>query len=149
MWKNKHKGNVQPIVQTFPKDTSMVSSRREVSIASYQWPIPPASEMVRYEECCPWAATRILTMAEEQWEHRRILEKESVSAWIKINKTWQIFAFIIAISMIVWSFILIFLWKSLQWFSTLWVSIIWGLGIYIYGKNKQEPKNKQETKEKE
>ncbi|MCA1604551.1 MAG: DUF2335 domain-containing protein [Acidobacteria bacterium] len=41
---------------------------------SYEGPLPPAQELIRYNEAHPDAAHRIITMAEKQEFHRQKLE---------------------------------------------------------------------------
>jgi hypothetical protein len=48
--------------------------RREVLAFAYEGPLPPAQELIRYNQAHPEAAHRIITMAESQEAHRQKLE---------------------------------------------------------------------------
>jgi len=48
--------------------------------AEYYSPIPPASEMERYQQLTPDATSRILAMAENQSSHRQEIEKIAVKS---------------------------------------------------------------------
>lgn len=46
----------------------------------YSGPIPPASELIKYNEACENAADRIITMAEKQAKHRQDMEKAELES---------------------------------------------------------------------
>lgn len=46
-----------------------------VAQQQYSGPIPPASELIKYNDACNNAADRIIAMAEEQAKHRQAMEK--------------------------------------------------------------------------
>jgi uncharacterized membrane protein len=48
--------------------------RREVFAFAYEGPLPPAQELIKYNQAHPEAAHRIITMAESQEAHRQALE---------------------------------------------------------------------------
>lgn len=64
---------------------------------TYEGPLPPASEFDRYEQVCPGAADRILSMAEREEAHRHDTEDRIVDSIIRQSKLGQIFAFSIAL----------------------------------------------------
>jgi len=82
-----------------------MSSRRENQIAQQQHSqslmyigsLPTSKEFSGYEQALPGAAHRILSMAEDEAEHRRKNEEKIVQHSIKKSGLGQIFAFIIAI----------------------------------------------------
>lgn len=57
----------------------------ELTISS--GPLPPASEIQRYENACPGAADRIIAMAEKQLEHRTSMEKSVLEYEFKTNES--------------------------------------------------------------
>ena len=63
----------------------------------YIGPLPPSKEFSGYEQALPGAADRILTLTEQEAEHRRKNEKEIVQHSIKKSGRGQIFAFILAL----------------------------------------------------
>jgi uncharacterized membrane protein len=60
-----------------------VGAIRITQTMSYAGPIPHPELFAQFEEVCPGAADRILTMAEEEGGHRRKLERrEQTQQWI-------------------------------------------------------------------
>lgn len=49
-----------------------------VAHQSYSGPLPPASELKRYNEACPNAAERIISLAEKEQQHRHDIENRLV-----------------------------------------------------------------------
>jgi hypothetical protein len=58
----------------FSKSLPPQERRREVVAFAYEGPLPPAQELIRYNQAHPEAAHRIITMAESQEAHRQKLE---------------------------------------------------------------------------
>jgi len=86
----------------------------------HQGPLPPARTLAGYEKVLPGAAERVVRMAEIEQEHRHAMQKQqqekslelqktAVNAQISIDKTGQLYAFIIAMAILVISAILAFL----------------------------------------
>lgn len=80
---------------TFEKknNTSIVASKSEARF--FQGPIPEPETLIRYNDAVPGAADRIITMAEQQQQHRFVLEKKAVTATLNRAYLGQIFGFII------------------------------------------------------
>ena len=53
---------------------------------AYSGPIPPASELEKYEKIQQGAADRIIRMAEKQSSHRQAMETKMLDATIKTEK---------------------------------------------------------------
>jgi uncharacterized membrane protein len=51
-----------------------LEQRREVFAVAYEGPLPPAQELIKYNQAHPKAAHCIITMAENQEAHRQRLE---------------------------------------------------------------------------
>lgn len=66
-------------------------------MVQYQGPIPPASELEKYEMIQHGFANRIMVMAEENSSHIRRCEQKDVEATIAYNARGQIFAFIVTL----------------------------------------------------
>lgn len=64
-----------------------------IAAAAFQGPIPPPSILRGYDEIIPNGAERIMTMAEDEQEHRHDLEKRQVGLFEK----GQWFAFILGL----------------------------------------------------
>lgn len=56
----------------------------EAQSLSYSGPLPPSSEMKKYEAIAPGAADRILTMAEQQQRHRHEQESKENETNVRI-----------------------------------------------------------------
>ena len=114
--------------------------------AHYSGPIPPASEMVKYEEVCPGMANRIMELAENQSKHRQKLESQVVRTACIVNILGVICALIIALASL-WV-----CWLCIREGHTALGSSIGVLGIggivsaFIYGtrSNRQEREKKWE-----
>ena len=63
----------------------------------YIGPLPTSKEFGSYEQALPGAAHRILTMAEQEAEHRRKNEEKIVQQSVKKSGRGQVFAFILAL----------------------------------------------------
>ncbi len=50
--------------------------RAQISVAQYSGPLPPASELERYEEVCPGAAKVILEAFQAETNHRHEMDKK-------------------------------------------------------------------------
>ena len=83
-----------------PSVISETTSYQEYSL-HYGGPIPPASEMARYEKIIPGAAERILTMAESQAKHRQNMEFTVVKRSVQDQRLGIICAFAITVSALI------------------------------------------------
>ncbi len=97
----KGKGKISRI----PHKTSSPSIR----LQAYSGPIPPASELEKYETGLPGSANRIIKMAEDQKDHRIDIEKQVINSQVKDKKRGQIFAFCLGIAGILASVIIAYL----------------------------------------
>jgi uncharacterized membrane protein len=67
--KEEHNTDVLPTDSLPPQER-----RREVLAFAYEGPLPPAQELIKYNQAHPEAAHRIITMAESQEAHHQRLE---------------------------------------------------------------------------
>lgn len=74
---------------------------RHEQTVSYSGPLPPPSDLQRFEQILPGAAERIMRMAELQSEHRRQLESQVVSSGVRKSERGLMFGLIIGITAIV------------------------------------------------
>lgn len=79
-----------------------------VATQLYSGPLPPASELARYEQVLPGAADRIIAMAEKQLTHRTEYEYAAISSQIKLEKLSRILAFLFAITGLVCAVVVAF-----------------------------------------
>lgn len=72
---SKHvNANNQVMKTTNGKGTELIAHQSMV----HQGPLPDPNTLAKYEEICPGAADRILTMAEQQASHRQDIERVAV-----------------------------------------------------------------------
>jgi uncharacterized membrane protein len=122
--------------------TSNVAATRVA--ASYFGPIPPASEMAKYEEACPGLPSRIMEMAEKQSAHRQQIENIAIKASSRNSTLGVIFAFLIAISTLLIGAFCIFLDKDGLGTLIGSVGLASIVGAFIYGtrSNRAERESK-------
>ena len=84
-----------------PGNKDLKQSNNVTLTASYSGPLPPAAQFEKYEQVVPGAGARILTMAENQSQHRQELEKRVVIGNLANERLGAIFAFIIAMTGII------------------------------------------------
>jgi uncharacterized membrane protein len=104
---------------------------------SYRGPIPTPQDLEYYERVHPGLANRIMTMAENQSEHRQTLEKSVVKTNNFSQILGQIFGFIICTGAITGGIYLALKDKKFEGLGTIITTILSFGGIYIYGKRTQ------------
>jgi len=99
----------QPKVEVFPQGAqdSESNPNPRSGFTAFSGPLPPPSLLSGYESSCPGAADRIIKMAEQEAEHRRVTETAIVKAGVAEGerasndaKRGQIFALIIVMASI-------------------------------------------------
>lgn len=70
---------------------------RQSSVQTFSGPLPPPEILRKFDEIVPGAAERIIKMAEEQFSHRKELEKKVIESDIARSKWGQMLGFLIAI----------------------------------------------------
>jgi uncharacterized membrane protein len=81
-------------------DSVALARRRSLSLkaSAFSGPLPPPELFAQYESACPGAASRILAMAEDEGQHRRAIERQSVEAAIATEKRGQFFGYTLVLS---------------------------------------------------
>lgn len=95
--KNKGGGVRNPVMPDQKQGHSGVTVTQETEAAVFTGPIPPPEALEKYNTVLPGAADRILTMAEQNSEHGRSLDKEVVALSHKYARTGQLLGFGIGI----------------------------------------------------
>ncbi len=113
---------------------------------TYSGPLPSPEAPAKYDQIIQGAAERILKMAEEQSAHRRSLESTVIRGNDKRANLGQIFGFLIGITGIVGGSFLSYLGKAAG-FGTILLTLASLVGVYIYGKKKQESELKEKRTE--
>lgn len=108
-------------------------------------PLPPASEIKKYEEILSGAADRILSMAEDQSKHRQEIEKNVVDSGIKNQIRGQVFAFIIVCLAFFLGTFLIHTGKDIMGIASIISALTALVGAFIYAtrSNRKERERKQ------
>lgn len=126
-----------------------VSQRQERPTAQtmlYSGPIPPASEMAKYEALSPGMADRILGMAERQVDHRIKIETAAVLSTCRVNIIGVISAAIIALASLTFAGFCVYMGHEFigAAFGTGGIGGIAGTFIYGTRSNRQEREAKWE-----
>ena len=117
-----------------------------VTQSSYSWPIPPASELEKYNNVLPWAADRILAMAEAQLVHRTKIEKSVIEGNINAQKTWVYSGFIIWMTAIIGWTICIIMWHDVSWVILGGSWLTWLVSVFVLGKREQSEERAEKRK---
>lgn len=112
---------------------------------TYSGPIPHPQLLREFNDVIPDGANRIMIMAESQSEHRRNLETKVVNANNRDSLLGVIFAFIIAIVIVLGAIFLIYKDKNLSGFSLL----LGGGGTYFAVFLKSKSKDNKQLQEQE
>jgi uncharacterized membrane protein len=81
---------VPPLPKTVPEKSKATASVMSASMEQFSGPMPHPGHLAKYEEICPGAAHRILLMAEQEAEHRRVCEIKIVDAQVEDVKRGHI-----------------------------------------------------------
>ena len=120
------------------------SGNMQLVSAQYSGPLPPAAQLIQYNQAVPDAAERIIKMAEEQSAHRRKLEFRVISS--DGHRAWcgLIFAFIIAMCALASSVYLIMNNHDTAGGVLFTGALASVVGTFIYGSNQR--RKERETK---
>lgn len=110
------------------------SSKIVRSMQLFSGPIPPASELLKYEQVLPGAAERIMSMAERQSIHRQGMEDKMLDANIKSEKRGQFFGFTIFITVILIGFVLLIFDKKIEGLLAILGSVAGVVSLFVYGR---------------
>jgi uncharacterized membrane protein len=126
------------------KSMTVQKSSQITTAEMYVGPIPPASEMQKYEEICPGLSNRIMAMAESQSSHRQQIELIVIKTSSRNSTLGVVFAFIIAIAFLLVGGFCIYLDKTLigSLFGGVGLSAVVGAFIYGTRSNRAERQEK-------
>lgn len=127
----------------------------ELTISS--GPLPPASEIQKYENVCPGAADRIITMAEKQFEHRTLMEKRVLEYEFKANEAerskefklsffGEVAAFLLCAGVLASAIICLIVGYNVAGLSSLILALGYLAAVFI-GSRKNQKKQIKEAKE--
>lgn len=149
MQKNRQHSNVDVVNKELIARQETETAKMQVATSVqtiHRGPLPSPKILKEYNDVCPGAAERIISMVEEQATHRQKLESQVVSSQVRNSRLGVIFAFLIAVITIIAGAVTAILGSS-PWAGALLGSTgLAGLvGTFIYGTNS----NKKERQEKE
>lgn len=111
----------------------------------YQGPLPPASELQRYEQVRAGFGERImqmaerqLAMAESQMKHRQALERRVISTNIRLSYLGLVSAFVLAGGGLCAAVYLIIFGRELGGGAAFIASLTTLAALFIYGRKRQE-----------
>ena len=104
----------------------------EVSL-SYRAPLPPPAMLAGYEQALPGSADRIVTMAENQAQHRQTLEMAALHSDIQRSHAGLFMGFIVALAFLGGSVFLIASGKQAAGLTIGLTDIAVVVGMFIYG----------------
>lgn len=97
-------------------------------------PLPDPVTMQAYDNIVPGAAKHIVEAFVKQVDHRIDIEKKVVSHDMFIEKSGQIFAFILALVTLIGSFVLVYFGHSIVGISGIIIAIACLIAAFIYKK---------------
>lgn len=103
----------------------------------YSGPIPPASELAKYEQACAGAANRIIAMAEKQEEHRHSLESAVVTSNVRNERLGMHYACGLTVGLMLLGAILIFTGKETAGYFAVFGPVVFQSGNFVYHKTRE------------
>jgi len=78
-----------------------IQTTRQVTQFQYQGPLPPASELAKYEEIIPGGADRLIASVEQQSAHRQEIEKKVIESDIENSRRGLNYGLIIGLASVI------------------------------------------------
>ena len=119
-----------------PQEGKAIVHRGEIRSYSYSGILPPPEMLNQYNMIEPWLADRIVKMAENQQGHRFGMEDFGIREMYKRDKR-----------ILIWSFVLLFLWRNIQWFLILVGTMITSIGAWWYSTARADTKKIEKKQE--
>ncbi|MGC9292223.1 MAG: DUF2335 domain-containing protein [Acidobacteriaceae bacterium] len=105
--------------------------------AYYSGLLPHPDHLAKYNEVIPNGAERIMAMAERQSAHREELESLVVNGNLANQTRGSIFAFILALVIVLGGIFLMYVGKDVYGFATIIMSIVSLASVFVYSKREQ------------
>lgn len=140
MSRSKHRHR-QDLPQHLPPSTDQGLPQQQIKMTqtvAYSGPLPAPVDFQEYDRTLPGAADRILKLTEDQTRHRidcetRVLESNGINSMVGM-----VFAFILAMTVVVGGLGLIYLGKSVYGLSTILASLGTLSAVFVVGKHYQK-----------
>lgn len=130
-----------------PRQEGGQVTQRQVQVQQWSGPLPSPIDLKGYEEICPGAADRILSMAEKQNNHRIELETKVIRAQIGQGTSGQIFGFLIGLATVLGGVFCV-LQNHEAAETTIVVSGAASVAsVFVYGKKQQQKELKEKNPE--
>ena len=100
----------------------------------YQGPLPPPEVLKKYNEAHPNATAIILRSFEEEGKHRRKMQSAIVEQGIVRARRGQLFAFILAMTVVVGGVLLLLLEKNIVGFSAIGLGFAGLVTAFLAGR---------------
>lgn len=101
----------------------------------FSGPLPPPDALKHYEDVCQGAANRIISMAENEQQHRHAQDTRSLKAFVSLAALGQFFGFIIGITGVLAGAFLIWSGKGIQGFGVFLTCLATLVGAYFFAKH--------------
>lgn len=100
----------------------------------FEGPLPPPVHLADYEEICPGAADRIITMAENQAGHRQDIERRVIKSQSINSLAGIICGFLLGLASIGAGAWIVITGHSLEGLGAMFMGIAALVGTFVYGK---------------
>ena len=107
--------------------------------ASYRGPLPPASELLRYDEVLPGLAERIISSWESETLHRRSLEQQDASVATKLLLRGQLLAASLATLFFGGSVYLMSTGRGVAGMAVVIAEIVALVAVFVIGRGRDAP----------
>lgn len=145
MTRQRNRGNNKPTQREPDTPQAPVFSRQSFSIASWKGPIPPPSILKEYEETLPGTADRILSIAENQSDHRIRLEAAVIGHDARRSLLGLILGFIIALAALGGAVFLIYAGHSVAGLVLAAMDIGGMVAAFVYGTSSRRAERTQKA----
>ncbi len=133
-------------IQTRTSTQQNITQSTKVMSAYYSAPYPPASELEHYEKIYTGFTERLVNNLEKQTAHRIEIEKKVIESGIKNSARGQILAFILALVVVSFGFVLLLLDKKTSGITAIVSALVALVGVFVYGNKSKKDERIQKAK---
>jgi len=140
----QHHDNQHQAVTDTNSSTPSRGTRIATLEARFEGPIPHPIILEGYERVLPGAADRILTMAENQAQHRQQMESSVVQSNITHERVGMNYAFILTLLLMGTGFYLIINDKDTAGYFAIFGPVVFSAASYVYSKFREREVSKKD-----